>query len=186
MKKIFICVMSLCLGGCFFSTKDSNFYLLEAQNPTEVLLIKTSIAVQDIGLPDYLQKPQIVLQKNDSPELKISEFNRWASDLGEMLQNALIENLQALAPKTTVKPLAYGVKTKFVVKINIEKMSGYFHEKAVLKGAYSILSSSGRVLKQADFAFETQSGKNYADYVNAQSKLVADLASLIMSVLPIS
>ena len=184
MKKIIVCVMSLMLSGCFASTKDSNFYVLESQTPTEILHIRTSLAVENIGLPDYLQKPQIVLQKSDSPELKISEFNRWASDLENMVQNTLIEDLAAIAPKSDIKPLAYGIKTRYVIKINIEKMSGYFNEQAVLKGTYYILSTSGQLLKQSDFELETDCGKNYADYVRAQSTLVAKLAEQLIKALP--
>lgn len=184
MKKFIVCVMSLVLSGCFFSTKNSSFYVLESQQPAEVLNVKMSLAIENIRLPDYLQKPQIVLQKSDSPELKISEFNRWASDLEDMVQNTLIEDLEAIAPKADIKPLAYGIKTRYVIKINIEKMSGYFKEEAVLKGTYYILASSGQLLKQSDFELKTDCGKNYADYVMAQSTLVAQLAEQLIKALP--
>ena len=63
-------------------------------------------------------------------------------------------------------------------------MSGYFKEEAVLKGTYYILASSGQLLKQSDFELKTDCGKNYADYVMAQSTLVAQLAEQLIKALP--
>jgi len=111
MKKLFICLLPLLLSACLFSTPNSTFYLLESSSQAEsVFQKKLNVAVYDVGLPDYLQKPQIVLQKHDSPELKVSEFNRWASDLDGMVQNTLIENLQKSFPQSTIKPLVFGSK----------------------------------------------------------------------------
>ncbi len=178
MKKFCFVLMVLMLQGCFSSTPNSSFYLLESeQRPLPVSNKNISVSVADIFLPDYLQKPQIVLQKSDSPELKISEFNRWGSDLEGMIQNIIIEDLQNLMPNAVVKPLTFGTKTQYVVKINIEKMSGYFNQKAVLKGVYQILSTSGKVIKQKDFKFERMVGKTYADYAKVQSILLSDLAN---------
>lgn len=167
------------LCGCFFSTPNSKFYLLESQNDTNevISLKKVNIAVQDVILPDYLQKPQIVLQPQNSSELKISEFNRWASDLEEMFQNTLIEDLQKTMPNATIKPLTYGSKAGYVIKINIEKLSGYFKEKAYLKGTYQILSSSGKLVQQKNFDLSTNVRETYASYVAAQSNLISLLAT---------
>ncbi|MBQ7659517.1 MAG: membrane integrity-associated transporter subunit PqiC [Alphaproteobacteria bacterium] len=177
MKKGLAVVFCLLLAGCFFSTKNSTFYLLESQKQTEALSQKkVSIAVADITIPDYLDKPQIVLQRADEPELKISEFHRWASDLPTMIQNTLIEDLQNAFAKGIVKPLLYGSSAKYVVKINIDKMSGFFLEEAYLKGVWQIMSTTGRILRQSEFDLKAPAGKTYASYVQAQSGLLSELA----------
>ena len=180
MKKYVAAICVLLLTGCFFSTKNSTFYLLETQGTVEpVTQKKFSIAVQDISIPDYLQKPQIVLQAQDSPELKVSEFNRWGSDLQGMLQNTLIEDLQNLMPNAFIKPLMFGQSAQYTLQINIEKLSGSLKEQAVLKGTYKIVLQNGRILKEENFDLSTPAGKTYGSYVTAQSNLLARLAQEI-------
>lgn len=184
MKKIFTVFCLLFLSGCFSSTPNSNFYLLESLSETSpVSQRKMNIAVQDILLPEYLQRPQIVLQAEGNPELKISEFNRWASPLEEMIQNAIIEDLRQNMPKSVVKPLVFGGGSQYVVKINIEKMGGYFKQKAYLTGNWQILSASGRVLRQKDFYFEDLTDTTYGSYVVAQSRLLGKLSEDVAQVL---
>ena len=180
MKKYITAICVLLLTGCFFSTKNSTFYLLESQGAVEpVTPKKLSIAVQDISIPDYLQKPQIILQAQNSPELKVSEFNRWGSDLQGMIQNTLIEDLQSMMPNAFIKPLMFGQNTQYTIQINVEKLSGYFKEQAVLKGTYKILLPNGNIFKEKTFDLSTPAGKTYGSYVTAQSNLIAALARLI-------
>ncbi len=182
MKKALILACCLVLGGCFFSTKNSTFYMLESIDATTYNTQKKfKIAIQDVRIADYLQKPQIVLQKENSPMLEISEFNRWGSDLEGMVQNVMIEDMQALLPKSSVKPLLYGNSADYIIKVNIEKMRGYFLEKAELKGTWQILSAKGKLLKSRDFSLKTDAGKTYASYVKAQSGLVYKLSEDIVS-----
>lgn len=180
MKRLSVVFFVLMLTGCFFSTKNSTFYLLESQNALEPVTSKQlKIAVQDIIIPDYLQKPQIVLQAQDSPELKISEFNRWGSDLQGMIQNTLIEDMQSLMPKAEVKPLMYGQNTNYIIKVNMEKLSGSLKQNAVLKGTFQVLSTKGNIVAEQNFDLSTPAGKTYGSYVTAQSNLIAALAQEI-------
>ncbi len=180
MKKFLMIAFVSILSGCFFSTPNSTFYLLESNSDMEAVSQKRlNIAVQDVLLPDYLQKPQIVLQKENSPELKVSEFNRWGSDLEGMIQNTLIEDLQRAFPQAAVKPLLFGTKANYVIKLNIEKMTGFLREDAILSGTWQILNSYGKILKQSDFKLKTPAGKTYGSYVSAQSKLISELAKTL-------
>lgn len=180
MKKIIAFFSVLMLAGCFAATQNSTFYILESENSNETIVRKKiNIAVQDIIMPDYLQRPQIVLQAQDSPQLKISEFHRWGGNLGQMMQNVLIDDLQKMMPDAFVKPLLYGQKAQYIVEVNVDKLSGYFNKNAVLSGNYKILSSDGRIATQENFNLTASAGKDYASYVKGQSRLLADLASKI-------
>ena len=132
MKKLVALILLLpILHGCFASTHNSRFYLLEnAPEPQFVSTSKISIAEQDIIIPQYLEKPQIMLQRPNSPEREISEFIRSASDLNYLLLNFLIGHLQNALPNATIKPLAFGATTNVVVKVNLEKFGGWFNEDA--------------------------------------------------------
>lgn len=178
MKKFAVLLLLLpMLQGCFSSTPNSRFYLLE--NPAESQIVskrKISIAVQDIIIPQYLEKPQIILQRPNSPELEISEFNRWASDLNYMLQNLLIGNLQNALPNATIKPLAFGATTNVVVKVNLEKFGGWFNENAYIKGNWQIINTYGKVLAQKNFNLTQPAGPNFSTYVKSLSIMWNEVA----------
>lgn len=162
------------LTGCFSSTPNSRFYLLESnKNAQPVSMQKFNIAVQDINVPEYLDRPQIVWQKPQQPELKIAEFDRWASDINVMLQNTMIENLQTSFPQANIKPLAYGMTSQYIIKINIEKMSGWENNDAYLIGNWQILNSRGKIISENTIDMQVPAGKTYGEYVSAQSKIWA-------------
>lgn len=172
MKKLCLLVMLSLLCGCFFSTPNSRFYLLEAeQNLKEITDKKFNIAVQDIYVPDFLSRPQIVLQKPESAQLSVSEFDRWGSDLNAMLQTAMINNLQNQMPSAVVKPLLYGSSPRYVVKINIERFGGWLGEEAYMGGNWQILSSGGRVIVEQDFSKQQKIGRSYDAFVQALSRM---------------
>lgn len=178
MKKIWILVATILLYGCFASTPNSQFYLLESTGLSEeVSARKINLAVSDVFVPEYIDRPQIVLQKPDSAELSIAEFNRWASDLNTMLQNTLITDLQNALPNAEIKPLAYGDQPRYVVKLNIEKLSGWLGQKAYLSGNWQVLNTQSRIVFEQNFSFSENAGKTYDQYVQAQSLMLGRVAS---------
>lgn len=178
MKKIVALILLLpTLTACLGSTPNSRFYMLEnAKNPAVVSDKKINIAVQDVNFPQYLDRPQIVLQQPDNPEIKIAEFDRWAADFGTMLQNRLIDNLQSALPNADIKPLAFGNKPKFIVKLTIEKFGGWLNENAYLQGNWQIVNTRGKLLTEQNFNLSDKVGNNYGSYVQAQSRLLAQVA----------
>ena len=80
-----------------------------------------------------------------------------------------------------VKPLLYGGNEKYIVKVEIEKLSGYLREDAYLTGVWQILTPGGKVIKTSDFKLKTPAGKTYASYAKAQSKLISELCQDIAS-----
>lgn len=180
MKKFAILIAALLTAGCFSSTPNSRFYLLESAKTAQPLSMrKINIAVQDIAIPQYLDRPQIVLQRQDDPELKVSEFDRWASDLNTMLQNLVINDLQNNLPNATIKRLAYGGSPRYVVKINIEKFGGWPGETAYIKGNWQILNPRGKILAGENINLKRRCGENYAAFVRTLSLMWSDTAQTI-------
>jgi len=177
MKKISCLLMLFALAGCFFSTPQSRFYILETTDSRQIVSTrKINIAVADITIPAYLDQPQIVLQKQGSPELKISEFNRWASDLNTLLKNQMIGDLRTMLPQAVIKPLSYGTTPLYIVRINLEKLIGWPGEDAYLNGSWQILNSRGKILYEQNFNRKLFAGKSFDSYVAAQSQMWADTA----------
>ncbi len=177
MKKIACLLMFFSLAGCFFATPQSRFYILETTEGQQIVSTrKINIAVADITVPSYLDQPQIVLQKQGSPELKISEFNRWASDLNTMLKTQMIGDLSTMLPQAVVKPLSYGTTPVYIVRLNLEKFIGWPGEDAYLSGSWQILNSRGKILYEQNFNRKQSVGKSFDSYVTAQSLMWADTA----------
>lgn len=180
MKKFLVLTLLWTLGGCFSSTPNSKFYLLESSERIGTVSDhKINLSVQDIFVPEYADRPQITLQKPDSAELSVAEFHRWASDLNTMMQNTLIDNLQKALPRAEIKPLAFGNNSRYVIKVNIEKMGGWLGAKAYMSGSWQILNPRGRVVYEQNFARTRAAGKTYDSYVQAQSGMWGDVAGEI-------
>lgn len=175
MKKLFLSILLLPLLGCF-STPNSNFFVLEPIDIPTVSSKKTTITVYDVNIPDFIDRPQIVLQKPNSPKITISEFNRWATDLNVMIKNTLIADLKSALPNAKIIPLNFGSNYQYVIKINIEELNGWFNDTAHLKINWQILKQSGKVLYSQNLQYTALAGKNYESYVQAQSKLLSNLS----------
>jgi uncharacterized protein len=97
-------VAALVLASCAGSP-PARFYTLTAlqppQAPAKETQVKPStvVAVDPVGIPDYLDRPQITTRTGDN-ELTFTEFDRWAGPLAEEIHRTMIENLSAhLSPK---------------------------------------------------------------------------------------
>ena len=137
---------------------------------------KLKIGIYNISLPEHIDKPQIVLQKENSPDLKVAEFNRWGADLSIMIKNTIINNLSAALPNASIVPLSYGANSEYIVKINIEKLTGWLNNKAILKANWQILNTTSKTIIAETSTFENSAGKNYSSYVIAQSNLLSELS----------
>ena len=75
-------VLSFSLSGCFNgTTPPSQFYTL---TPTETKVISEkhlSIGIERIQLPRSLDRPQMLTASSETPEIKLSELNRWIEPL---------------------------------------------------------------------------------------------------------
>ena len=175
MKNRILILFCLMLAGCCFAPSNK-FYVLSESLHEPIVSKKIKIGVYDILLPEYLNRPQIILQKPQSYEVAVAEYNRWAGDLSDMLKNALINNLRQAMPNSEVLPVAFGVAPQYVIKIEIEKFSGWFNNKAVLQANWQILNQQGKIIFSKSSTYQKNIGKNYDSYVSAQSQQWADLA----------
>jgi uncharacterized lipoprotein YmbA len=186
IKKLCVLMLAFCLSGCFAfrTTPTSRFYLLESpKNLQAVSLIKKNIAIQDVSVPEYVDRPQLVLKVPDTAELQIAEFDRWGSDFQTMIQTTLIEDLQRALPRSSVGRLLYGSNASYVVKIQIDTFSGTLDRVASLGGNFKILNLSGKILAERNFDLNRPIGRTYDSYATAQSALLAELAIQIAEVL---
>ena len=81
MKKTFVLASVLLLASCLGRSPDSSFYTLISEPPAKSYKLKTSLQVNEVNIPEYLTRPQIVTVGDNPVEIEISEFNRWSAPL---------------------------------------------------------------------------------------------------------
>lgn len=184
MKKI--CILALActiLTGCFGGrTPDSKFYLLNPieTNETNVLSKKQiSIAVEQAIVPEFLDRPQIVTQEENS-EIKISELNRWAEPLSDVFRRAIIEDMQQFLPNAFIKPKQYNDDIyNYTVIIEINQMIAVLGEEATLDVWWSIKDMNGNLIERKRVTYKEEIKNSYESYISAESQMVGKLAKNI-------
>ena len=90
MRKFGAILMVFLLGGCLGGYSPANrFYYLQVVDAVEpVSSKKLNIGVDSVELPDYLDRPQIIVFEQGSPQMKIDETNRWGEALATIQDGA--------------------------------------------------------------------------------------------------
>lgn len=152
MKRPFsgILILSLLLStvfGCRSVTPSVNYYVLNSlpagESQTEMMIEPRSriIAVGPIQLPNYVNRLQMVM-RSGSNELEISEFHRWADYPDRLVQQVLVDNLQALLPGDRVvgRPLPAGLKPDVTVTVRFDELIGTAERKMRLRAWWTTRS----------------------------------------------
>ena len=127
--RFFIILLLLFLSSCIQMIGDPEpirYYLLEGlPNGTKISSDKDlTINIQLINFPEYLDRPQVITQSNNS--VSFSDHDHWAEPLQENLTRVLRENLQTLLPNAsiTVSPWESSPAEAARARITVNKFSG--------------------------------------------------------------
>lgn len=184
MKKTYVLVLLALVSACvsFGSTPPARFFSLQTTaEPQIVSKSRASIGVEEVNIPEYLDKPQIVTVSNNMVELNISEHNRWSEPLSAMMQRTIANDMAALLPNAVVKSRNMGnERFDYAVFIEVDKFDGALNGKAQLNAWWYVLKKGGNdiVLRQKA-EFSQPVGGDYDDLVRTESRLVFQLAEQI-------
>ncbi len=185
MKKIVACISFLLLSGCLSigSSAPSKFYSLRSvdSSQAEVLSQKsTKIGIEEIKIPLYLDKPQMITRDTNTVELNISEDNRWSEPLSSMMQRALANDMALYLPNSLVKARYLGRETfDYLVFVEVEKLDGALDGNITLTGWWYVINKNGNIIITKRIDIERPAGGSYDTMVLADSLLVNDLARQI-------
>lgn len=185
MKKVFLTVIGMSLlTGCFFGrSPESNFFLLSSLKNTDVISTnKVSILVDTVIIPDLIYKPQIVLQEKDSSKISISEYNRWAEPLPDMLRQTIVDDLQGYLPNAYIKPLLFTTDTSsysYKISVEINHFIGVFDGTALLDAWWTVKNKNNEIVLKEKARFETKLSDTYQNYVTVQSEQLSKLSKQI-------
>ncbi len=165
------------LLGC--SSPENKYYTLSAADPAAPAnAVRTggrTISIDEISVPAYLDRPQIVVKK-DSNTADIREYERWVEPLDGMIRRSLSADLAArLGPGRVLdKPN----KDSYLLSVTIEQF-GQEGDQAVLHGQWTLKpqQKDGPPALAHSFVHDRPvTGKEMPDAVSTMSGLLGALS----------
>ena len=187
MKKhiSFLLAVSLLVGACGFS-RPSTFYVLDnSALPSENVTLKSAdrilIGIEPVLIPNYLDKPQIVIRQPDSVTLTVSEFNRWAEQLSDVFPRVLANSISEHMGYPAAKQINLN-RDLFPYRLFVEvlRFDATFKKEAVLDTWWTIMTNSGNVVyRTRSTLVEPVGDDDYDSVVLAEQKLLKELGRTI-------
>ncbi len=149
MKKIILICMVILLNACSFRSPQSQFYVMNSSGINSLSDKAVSVAVNQVKVPEMLDKSQMVTYDKDSAEVQILEFHRWAEVLPDIIQTTVINDLIVYMPNAYVKRASYDNKSmQYNINVEINDLKAYTDDKVILSSWWSICDSNGKILKR--------------------------------------
>jgi len=179
--------IAILAAGCS-STPASRFYTLGA-TATSVPGAPTSdlsVAVGPVSVPVAVNRPQIVVTVNAN-EVRLDEFNRWASPLASNIARVVAENLEAMLGTPRVALSSQTLSTAGVdyrAAIEVQRFDSTLGEAATLDAVWTVShDADGRSRTGRTTAREAVPDKSYdaiaAAHSRALERLSRDIADAV-------
>jgi uncharacterized lipoprotein YmbA len=184
MKYIIMSAAAVILmSGC--STK-SNFYQLHVPQTQETkhtaILHSRVIGVDQVGLADYLDKPQIVTRLS-SGRLSLHEEDRWAGALDKNIQSILTQNFSKSLPNYTFLPSPWDepVEDRYRIYVDIDRFDGDMNGTVTLDARWSLVDKKENRLLTGEKIHDVERGLPTLDGIVAtQSHMIERLSHKIV------
>lgn len=178
--------LALALSGCMSmsSSPTPRFYMpvsLEKDQVAQKIEIPSGviIAVGPIGIPEYLDRPQIVT-KNDNGTMHFAQFDRWAEPLDSALNRLLIDDLAAMLPSANFQffPCSFTIPLDYHVIADVVRLDIELNKDMVLEIQWSIIDSRSKkmILTKRSEMREAIAPHNYFGVSKALSSACAELS----------
>jgi uncharacterized lipoprotein YmbA len=179
------------ISGCAGS-QSSRFYTLNSINTSapfkDSFPHSLSVAVGPVEIPDYLDRPQIVIRTSQN-ELTLSEYDRWAGSLRDDIERVLSEDLSKLMMPEQISVIGWGwgVAYDYRVAVVIAKFDIMPDRNILLKADWRIIGKNETTLMVTETNYtEPVREQTYQGQVSSMSraleKLSRDIAEGIKSV----
>ncbi len=181
-----LCVLlatSILGHGCFGSAV-TRYYMLSSVAPATATSVETSpasrvIAVGPVSIPDYVDRPQIVVREGAN-QVRLAGFHNWAGSLSDMVGRVLLEDLSAQMPDDHVLPFPQGGASVFDyrVAVQLSQFDVSSAGEAVVGASWRVWDRAGTKtrLTASTTTRAVATGTGYEERVAALSQAIADLA----------
>ena len=180
-----LCILQLLIVGCVSTSPPSKFYTLTTlqkaatQEPEEKATGRISVKLLPVDIPDYLDRPQIIIRKGEN-QLTRAEFDRWAGSLRENISTVLRENLSVLlsTDKATVLSWESPVPYEYRLAVDISRFEAVAGDTVQLEARWTIIEEKGKtVVASRGGSFDKKTdGHGYTKIVAAMSAVLETLS----------
>jgi uncharacterized lipoprotein YmbA len=164
------------VSGC--ASTPSRFYTLSAESAATPSSSKLSVVVGPVSVPASVDRPEIVITTGPN-QLRLEEFDRWASPLQDEIGRAVAENLVGIlhTPHVTLASQDLGTGARYKVIIGVQKLESMPGKAAVLDAAWSVRrTKDGKTITGRTTVRETLHEPGYEALAAAHSRAVARLS----------
>lgn len=168
-------------AGCGTSP-PSRFYTLAATatatSTSSPQLSTLVIAVGPVTVPSVVDRPEFVVSTGPN-EVRLDDFNRWASPLQDNLSRAIAENLVAIlgTPRVVRFPQTLATEPDYRVAIEVRTFESTPGKSTALDAVWTVRrAKDGRTSTGRTSARETVSESGYDALAAAHSRAVARLS----------
>lgn len=183
--RVAIAAFSIALGvtaGCS-TPPPSRFYTLAATATSTSQQSTLVIAVGPVTVPADVDRPEFVVSAGPN-EVRLDDFNRWASPLQDSLSRAIAENLVAIlgTPRVVRFPQTLATEPDYRVAVEVRTFESTPGKSAVLDAVWTVRrSKDGKTHTGRTSARETVSESGFDALAAAHSRAVARLSQDIAS-----
>ena len=171
-----LCAMGFA-AGCGTSP-PSRFYTLSATATSTASPSTLFVAVGPVTVPAVVDRPEFVVSTGPN-ELRIDDFNRWASPLQDNLSRAVAENLVAIlgTPRVILFPQPLATDPDYRVAIEVRTFDSVQGNAAALDAVWTIRrAKDGKTQTGRTSAREKVTDSSYESLAAAHSRAVARLS----------
>jgi uncharacterized lipoprotein YmbA len=170
-----LCIFAGLAAGCA-STPVTRFYTLSAAAAPTTTSSNLSVAVGPVSVPAVVDRPQIVVTTGPN-QVRLEEFNRWASPLQNGIGRVVAENLVAMlgTPRVTLSPQT--LSADYRAAIEVQRFESAPGEAAMLDAVWTVShTKDGKSQTGRTTVREVASDKGYDALAAAHSRALASLS----------
>jgi uncharacterized lipoprotein YmbA len=149
LNLLFVAMLAALLTGCAGSSNYHYYTLLPASSGgvqsanARPAAPEYVISVQDVSLPEQLDRLQIVLTETNSTQVVIMNNYLWASPLSDELRNALSDRLSNRLGVLDVTSAGVGDKTPiWKIGLDVQRFESVYAEYALLEASWRLMPSN--------------------------------------------
>jgi len=170
-------LVALFVVGCS-STPPSRFYTLSAATTPAAPSSDLSVVVGPVSVPAEVDRPEIVVTTGPN-QVRLEEFNRWASPLQNNIARAVAENLVALlgTPHVTLFPQTVSADASYRAAIEVQSFGSALGEAATLDAVWTVSrTKNGKSQTGRTTVREATQEQSYDALAAAHSRAIARLS----------
>ena len=163
-------------AGC--ASPVSRFYTLSATTTSAATPSDVSVAVGPVSVPAIVDRPEIVVTTGPN-QVRLEEFNRWASPLQNSIARVVAENLVGMlgTPQVTLFPQTMSSNADYRAAIEVQRFESAPGEAAMLDAAWTVSrTKDGKSQTGRTTVREVAPDKGYDALAAAHSRALARLS----------